>query len=265
MVESILADIVAATRRRLVDEKQSIPPSQMWLMAGETTLAFGREGGAHFETALRVPGVAFICEVKKASPSKGLIAADFPYVAIAREYEAAGAAAISVLTEPDFFQGDKRYLGEIARAVDLPVLRKDFIVDPYQLHQARVLGAAAVLLITSLLGDHLADYLIVAHKLGLAGLVEVHDEAETKLAVDAGARIIGVNHRDLRTFDVDLSLSERLRRLIPEDTVMVAESGIKTADDVRRLADLGVAAVLVGETLMRASDKAAALRALAGA
>jgi indole-3-glycerol phosphate synthase len=260
MGATILDQIADATRQRVEREKQAIPPSQMRLMAEETIAAYATYGTFAFHTAIKGPGLRFICEVKKASPSRGVIAEDFPYVQIAQAYEAAGAAAISVLTEPQFFQGRNQYLGEIAQAVSIPVLRKDFVVDPYQLDQARVLGAQGVLLIVSLLGDDLATFVELSRALGLAPLVECHSEDEVKRALDATALIIGVNHRDLRTFEVDLSLSERLRPLIPEDHAMVAESGVATTADVRRMKDLGVDAILVGETLMRAPDKAALLR-----
>jgi len=262
--QHILDRIAAATRRRLAEEMAAVPPAQLWRAARQQVEATGDAGRRAFEAALARPGVSFICEVKKASPSAGVIAHDFPYLRIADDYAAAGAAALSVLTEPDFFQGDPRYLSEIAAKVPLPALRKDFVVDPYQLYQSRLLGASAVLLIVALLGDRLADYVLIADALGLAALVEVHDEAETELATAAGARVIGVNHRDLRTFTVDLGLSERLRPLIPEDVVLVAESGITTPADVQRLRQIGVDAVLVGETLMKAADKAARLGELAG-
>jgi indole-3-glycerol phosphate synthase len=265
MSPTILDQIAAATRRRVEQEKEAVPPAQMRRLAEDTIAAFSTYGTFAFPTALRAPGLSFICEVKKASPSKGVIAEDFPYLQIARDYEAAGAAAISVLTEPSFFQGRNAYLGEIAEAVHIPVLRKDFIVDPYQLDQSRVLAASAVLLIVSLLGDRLAEFIELSLTLGLAPLVEVHDETEARQALDAGALVIGVNHRDLRTFEVDLALSERIRPLIPADRILVAESGVSTPADVRRMKDIGVDAILVGEALMRAEDKQAFLRELAAA
>jgi len=209
-----------------------------------------------FEKALTAPGLSFICEVKKASPSKGVIAEDFPYLRIAREYEAAGAAAISVLTEPDYFLGSDQYLREIAAEVKIPVLRKDFVVDEYQIYEAKVFGAQAVLLICALLnGETLASYIAIARDLGLSALVEIHSEAEAEQALAAGARIIGINNRDLKTFGVDLGLSARLRKLIPAGIVTVAESGVKSPDDVRALKDTGIDTVLIGESLMRAPDK----------
>jgi indole-3-glycerol phosphate synthase len=194
--------------------------------------------------------------VKKASPSKGVIAEDFPYLRIAAEYESAGAAAISVLTEPEYFLGSDAYLREIAAAVKVPVLRKDFIIDAYQLYEAKLLGANAVLLICALLNtETLAEYIKTADELGLSALVEIHNEQEAEQALQAGARIIGINNRDLKTFKVDLGLTGRLRRLIPAGILTVAESGIKSPEDVRALNGLGLNAMLVGESLMRAADK----------
>ena len=219
--------------------------------------------GYPFEKALAAPGISFVCEVKKASPSKGLIAPDFPYLRIAREYEEAGAAAISCLTEPDYFKGSDAYLREIAAAVKIPVLRKDFTVDPYMIYEAKALGASAVLLICAILDDtQLAEYLETAHSLGLSALVEAHDETEVRRALAAGARIIGVNNRDLHTFDVDINNSVRLRGLIPADRIYVSESGIRDADDVGVLYRNGTNAVLIGETLMRSADKGEQLRQL---
>ncbi|MCL2004006.1 MAG: indole-3-glycerol phosphate synthase TrpC [Oscillospiraceae bacterium] len=216
-----------------------------------------------FEQALRRPGFHFICEVKKASPSKGVIAGDFPYLDIARDYEAAGAAAISVLTEPEFFLGHDRYLSEIRRAVDTPLLRKDFTVDPFQIEQAARLGADAVLLICAILTRaRIAEYIKEADRLGLSCLVEVHNEDEADAAVAAGARIIGVNNRNLKTFEVDISLSERLAPKIPREILFVSESGVQTPEDVRRANEAGACAALIGETLMRAPDKKAALAEL---
>jgi indole-3-glycerol phosphate synthase len=220
---------------------------------------------ASFEDALRAPGLSFICEVKKASPSKGIITEDFPYRRIAREYEAAGAAAISVLTEPQFFQGNPAYLQEIARDVRLPCLRKDFIIDEYQIYEAKFLGAAAVLLICALLDDKkLAAFITIAESLGLSALVETHSEPEVASAVNAGARLIGINNRDLRTFAVDLDITRRLAKHIPAGIIKVSESGIHTPEDVARVKDCGVDAVLIGESMMRARDKKQYLAKLAG-
>ena len=218
-----------------------------------------------FEKALKAKDISFICEVKRASPSKGIIAEEFHYLDIAREYEGAGAAAISVLTEPYYFKGDDRYLREIADTVSIPLLRKDFTVDSYMIYEARVLGASAVLLICAILDkDTLAEYINIAHSLGLSALVEAHTEAEVDMALAVGARIVGVNNRNLNTFEVDITLSERLRRMAPRDIIFVSESGVRTADDVAMLRYIGVDAVLVGETLMRSTDKKASLTELRG-
>ena len=228
-------------------------------------LSMNADTGYPFEKALGAPGISFICEVKKASPSKGLIATEFPYLAIAREYEAAGAAAISCLTEPDFFLGSDEYLREIAAAVKIPVLRKDFTVDPYMIYEAKVLGASAVLLICAILSDsELLEYGKIARSLGLSALVEAHDEREVERALRVEHSIIGVNNRDLKTFTVDCRNSVRLRKMVPDDRLFVSESGIRTAEDIAVLRQNGTDAVLIGETLMRSPDKAAALRELRG-
>jgi indole-3-glycerol phosphate synthase len=222
-------------------------------------------GDFAFERALRGPGVSFICECKKASPSKGVIAEDFPYLQIARQYEAAGADAISVLTEPKWFLGRDNYLREIASAVSIPCLRKDFTVDEYMIYEAKVLGASAVLLICSILSEtQIRDYIAVSDALGLSALVEAHDEAEVEMALKAGARVIGVNNRNLKDFSVDPENSRRLRRLIPGDVLFVSESGVKSTEDVAAIRSMGADAVLVGEALMRAHDKKAMLAKLRG-
>lgn len=219
-----------------------------------------------FEQALRKEDVSFICECKKASPSKGLIAPNFPYLEIAKEYETAGADCISVLTEPKWFLGNDEYLKEIAEAVSIPCLRKDFTVNEYQIYQAKVLGASAVLLICSILTeDQMKDYIRICDELGLSALVEVHDEREVQTALNTGARIIGVNNRNLKDFSVDTDNSCRLRELIPPNVRFVSESGVRTAEDVEALRKIGADAVLIGETLMRASDKRAKLAELRGA
>lgn len=218
-----------------------------------------------FEKALREDGISFICEAKKASPSKGLIAEDFDPVQIAKEYEASGAAAISVLTEPEFFMGSNEYLTQIKKNVTIPVLRKDFTIDPYQIYEAKVIGADAILLICALLDTKtIKAYLEICDTLGLSAIVEAHDEQEVSVALKAGARIIGVNNRDLKTFEVDLKTCIRLREQVPENIAFVAESGIKTSQDIRMLKDSRVDAVLIGETLMRSKDKRAKLAELRG-
>jgi indole-3-glycerol phosphate synthase len=221
--------------------------------------------GFEFENALRAPGVSFICEVKKASPSKGLISPAFPYLDIAADYEAAGAACVSVLTEPRFFLGSDDVLAEIAASISLPVLRKDFIVDPWQIYEARLMGAGAVLLICAALGgDELASFIGVADGLGMTALAEAHNPAELAAALAAGARVIGANNRDLRTFEVDLANSVRLKAMAPPGILFVAESGVRARADVELLEGAGVDAVLVGEALMRSADRRAALGALMG-
>lgn len=218
-----------------------------------------------FERVLRGKRLSFICEVKKASPSKGVIAPDFPYLAIAQEYERAGASAISVLTEPEYFKGRDSYLTEIRQAVSLPLLRKDFTVHEYQLYEARLMGADAVLLIAALLDtDTLRRYIGICNRLGLSALVEAHDAQEVHSALAAGARVVGVNNRDLRTFEVDLNTCLRLRDRVPVSIPFVAESGIRTPEDIEQLRGAGVNAVLIGETLMRSPDKKAALDTLRG-
>lgn len=214
------------------------------------------KGGFSFEQALKREGLSFICECKKASPSKGLIAPDFPYLEIAKEYEAAGADCISVLTEPKWFLGSDAYLKEIASAVSVPCLRKDFTVDEYMIYEAKVLGASAVLLICSILNEReIKKYLALCDTLGLSALVEAHNEEEINMAVKAGARVIGVNNRNLKDFTVDTDNSKRLRSLIPSEVLFVSESGINGPEDVAVLSQIGADAVLVGETLMRAPDK----------
>lgn len=221
--------------------------------------------GFPFEAALRKPGIGFICEVKKASPSKGVIAEDYPYVEIAREYEQAGADAMSVLTEPYYFKGQDQFLREIRQAVSLPLLRKDFTVDEYMLYQARLMGADAVLLICAILSPmQLSEYLGIARELGLSALVEAHDEREIEMALQTGTGIIGVNNRNLKDFSVDIHNSIRLRELVPREVLFVSESGMRTREDIRRLEENGTDAVLIGETFMRSGDKAGMLRQLRG-
>ena len=221
------------------------------------------KGNFEFEKALQGDNLSFICEVKKASPSKGIIAETFPYLQIAKDYEAAGASAISCLTEPKWFLGSDKYLKEIASAVSIPVLRKDFTVCEYQIYEAKTLGASAVLLICALLNSNtISRYIKICDELGISAVVEAHDESEVKSALSAGARIIGVNNRNLKDFSVDVNNSTRYREMIPADTVFVSESGIKTHDDIEVLLKNKTNAVLIGETLMRADDKTAALKEL---
>ncbi|MDE6732909.1 MAG: indole-3-glycerol phosphate synthase TrpC [Oscillospiraceae bacterium] len=258
---TILDEIAAKTRERVAALKEKTPLSEVKARAE----SLDTSTGFPFKKALSEAEIAFICEVKKASPSKGVIAEDFPYLDIALEYEKAGAAAISCLTEPHWFLGKNEYLREIAENVNIPVLRKDFTVDEYMIYEAKTLGAAAVLLICSILSEaQLSEYLELSRSLGLSALVEAHNEAEIELAVKLGAEIIGVNNRDLKTFSVDTANSANLRALVPSDRIFVSESGIKSAADVDDLRKIGADAVLIGETLMRAPDKKAKLDELRG-
>ncbi|WP_026496454.1 indole-3-glycerol phosphate synthase TrpC [Butyrivibrio sp. WCD3002] len=223
------------------------------------------KGGFEFEKALKKDDVAFICECKKASPSKGIIAEEFDYLTIAKEYEKAGADCISVLTEPKWFLGKNEYLKEIAENVSIPCIRKDFTVDEYMIYEAKCLGAAAVLLICAILSEEqIKEYIGICDELGISALVEAHDETEVKMAIRAGTRIIGVNNRNLKDFSVDQNNSKSLRQLISEDVIFVSESGIQSAKDIEALRQAKVDAVLIGETLMRAEDKTKKLRELKG-
>lgn len=257
---TILDRLAAYAQERVTAAKQNISIEEL----KERAVSLPR-GDFAFEKALKKDDIAFICECKKASPSKGVIAGDFPYLQIAKAYESAGADCISVLTEPKWFLGSDRYLQEIAAAVHIPCLRKDFTVDAYMLYEAKCLGAAAVLLICSILSEEQIEaYIKICDTLGLSALVEAHDEAEVKTALRCGARIIGVNNRNLKDFSVDTDNSRRLRRLIPKDVVFVSESGVKTPEDVQLLREVGADAVLIGETLMRAADKKQKLNELRG-
>lgn len=259
---SILNEIAARTKERIAEEKFKFPLREL-ISQQNSDLAKHAEEKISFLEALKKPGMSYICEVKKASPSKGLIAPDFPYLDIAKEYEQAGASAISCLTEPFYFQGADRYLQEISQAVNIPVLRKDFTVDEYMIYQAKAFGASAVLLICAILDNsQLKAFGELAQELGLDALVEAHDQWEVDRALNFGAKIVGVNNRNLHDFTVDMGNSIRLRNMAPADTVFVSESGIKTAEDIRILYENQVDAVLIGETLMRSPDKKAALGAL---
>jgi indole-3-glycerol phosphate synthase len=261
---AILGEIASRTAIRVTKAKQSL----LFEQARDKALALVTAQGAMqrplpFKRSLAAPELSFICEVKKASPSKGIIAEDFPWLEIAREYEEGGASVISVLTEPEYFLGSDQYLQEIAAAVHIPVLRKDFIIDPYQIYEAKLLGAQAVLLICALLDtETLSSFIAIADGLCIDCLVEIHNEQEAEEALNAGARIIGINNRDLTTFTVDTGLTSRLRKLIPSNILTVSESGIKSTDDVRALKELGIDAVLIGESLMRAADRKQFLRDL---
>ena len=257
----ILDDIVEKTKKRIEKEKQIISLKEIKKKALQMEINHSYP----FEQALKTDELSFICEVKKASPSKGLIVKDFYYIDIAKEYEQIGASCISVLTEPDFFQGDISFLDEISQCVSIPLLRKDFIIDEYMIYQAKVNHASAILLICTLLDDAtLKHFFEIADLLGLSCLVEAHDEEEIKRAIKIGARIIGVNNRDLKTFTVDIYNSIRLRQFVPRDLLFVSESGIQTHDDILRLHENNVNAVLIGETLMKAQNKEKILNELRG-
>ena len=257
---TILDQIAEYTKKRIAAQKERVPENDL------KKRAFALQRGDFcFERALKKKDISFICECKKASPSKGVISGDFPYLKIAMEYEAAGADAISVLTEPKWFLGRDEYLEEIAENVSIPVLRKDFTVDEYMIYEAKCLGASAVLLICAILtAEQLRRYIDICKELGLCALVEAHDEKETEMALECGAKIIGVNNRNLKDFSVDPDRSLSLRRLVPENVLFVSESGIKDPEDVRRVRAAGADAVLIGETLMRAQDKRAAILKLRG-
>jgi len=257
---TILDQLANYARQRVAAAKAVKPLAEMEREA----LALPK-GDFPFERALSGEDLAFICECKKASPSKGLISPDFPYLDIAKDYEAAGAEAISVLTEPKWFLGSDEYLREIAEAVSIPCLRKDFTMDEYMLYEAKLLGASAALLICAILDEaQLKNYIQICDGLGLSALVEAHDEGETEMAIKAGARIIGVNNRNLKDFTVDTGNSSRLRAMIPPDVLFVSESGVRDASDVQAAREMGANVVLVGETLMRAADKRAKLAELRG-
>ncbi len=257
---NILEQLAQSARQRVEQYKAKVSLETIRTQAESLS-----KGEFRFEQALSKPGVSFICECKKASPSKGVIAESFPYVEIAMEYEDAGADCISVLTEPTRVRGQDAFLEDIVNSVSIPCLRKDFTVDEYMIYQAKTLGAEAVLLICALLDEStLRRYRELCDSLGLSALVEAHDEREVESALNAGARIVGVNNRNLKDFSVDVNNSRRIRSLVPDGVLFVSESGIKTPEDVKALADAGADAVLIGETLMRSPDKKAALAELKG-
>jgi len=257
---NILEEIAEKTKVRIEEEKKKKPLYEL----RQEALSMENNTGFPFEKAVKEGSLSFICEVKKASPSKGLIAEDFPYVEIAKEYEQGGASAVSVLTEPFYFMGSDQYLKEIKENITLPVIRKDFTIDEYMVYQAKVMGADAVLLICDILDNiQLKKYLSIADSLGLSALTEAHDGDGIRRALEAGARLIGVNNRDLKTFKVDIKNSIRLRQLVPEDIIFVSESGIKGKEDIKELAANGTDGVLIGETVMRAgSGRVSALKEL---
>ena len=258
---TILNEIAEYTKKRYIEQEKVVPFEEIKSKARK----MDSNTGFPFEKALAKEGLSYICEVKKASPSKGIIAEKFPYKEIAKDYEKAGASAISCLTEPKYFKGKNLYLEEISKEVSIPILRKDFTVCAYQIYEAKLLGASAVLLISELLTEaQLKEYLEVSWKLGLSALTEAHSEAQVEKALKAGADILGVNNRNLENFQVDMETSVRLRKLVPPETVFVSESGIRTREDIMPLEEAGVDGVLIGETFMRSPDKKAMLAQLKG-
>ena len=256
--QTILDQIADYTKERIASAKANVSLSVIRQQAYALP-----KGTFAFEHALKKSGISFICECKKASPSKGLIAPDFPYLQIAKEYEEAGADCISILTEPKWFLGSDNYLKEIAENVSIPCLRKDFTIDEYMIYEAKLLGASAILLICSLLSKHqIKEYLSICDELGLSALTETHNESEVQTALQAGAKIIGVNNRNLKDFSVDTENSRRLRRQIPKEILFVSESGIRQPEDIKKLCEIGADAVLIGETLMKATNKKTALAKL---
>ena len=259
---NILDELAAYSKLRVEVDKQKIPLDEMKTFAETSKVGDGRK----FLSALQRDDLSFICEVKKASPSKGIIAENFPYVEIAKEYEAAGADCVSCLTEPKYFLGSDEIFKEIRAEISTPILRKDFTVDAYQIYQAKAMGADAVLLICAILtAAEIARYLELCAELNLAALVETHDADEIQTAINVGAEIIGVNNRNLKNFTIDFNNAARLRELIPPNKIYVAESGVKTPADISTLKKIGADAVLIGETLMRAADKKSALNNLRSA
>lgn len=259
---TILDTIAEATRARVRAQRAETPLEFLKAVALER----GSYCGAGFEAALKRPELSFICEVKKASPSKGVIDPEFRYLDIARSYQEAGADCVSCLTEPRWFMGSDLIFGEIREAIDTPMIRKDFVVDEYQIYQAKAMGANAVLLICAILDDvDLAHFLELSDRLGLAALVEAHDAEEVKRAVAAGARIIGVNNRNLKDFSVDFDNAKRLRELVPPECIYVAESGVRSAEDVATMAAMGADAALIGEAFMRSADKVSMLESFRAA
>lgn len=257
----ILDDITKSTEIRLESAKKDMPFSEVRRQAE----SIPSDMEFPFRKALAKPELSFICEVKKSSPSKGIISQDFPYLSIAEKYEKMGADAISVLTEPEFFKGSNKYLSEIHQTVSIPLLRKDFTIDEYMIYEAKIIGASAILLICSILEKtQLSEYLETANSLGLSALVETHNEYEIETALSVGAEIIGVNNRDLKTFKVDTAASERLRKYVPEDKIFVSESGIHTAEDIQKMKNIKANAVLIGEAFMKSENPSELLERFKG-
>lgn len=258
---NILEKLAELSKLRVAEDIKKISLQEIKTASQNST----RGNGENFIKALRRQDLSFICEVKKASPSKGIIAENFPYIEIAREYEAAGADCISCLTEPKYFLGSDKIFTEIRAEVSTPMLRKDFTVDAYQIYQAKAMGADAVLLICAILNTaEIEKFLSICNDLKICALVETHNESEIKSALSAGAEIIGVNNRNLKNFTVDFETAARLREIIPPEKIFVAESGVKTPADISTLKRIGADAVLIGETLMRSNDKKKTLAELKG-
>ena len=255
---TILDEIANETKKRVSYNKKNKP---LETLKGEAYSM--QKGNFSFESKIKANNFSFICECKKASPSKGIISENFPFLDIAKEYEEAGADCISVLTEPKWFLGKDEYLKEIAKEVSIPCLRKDFVVDEYMIYEAKVLGATCVLLICSILSDNeLKEYINICDELGLSALVETHDEKEIEIAIKSKARMIAVNNRNLKDFSVDTQNSKKLREHIPKEILFVSESGVKNANDIKNIYDIGANAVLIGETLMKAQNKKEKLQEL---
>lgn len=263
----ILDTLRESSKMRVMKLKEEIPLHELknMIFKNGQIMKFNNRDDFAFEKALGEDKISFICEVKKASPSKGIIAEDYPYLKIAEEYEQSGASAISVLTEPEYFKGKNEHLVEISRNINIPLLRKDFTVDEYQIYESKIMGADAVLLICSILDKNtIKKYIKICDELKLSALVEAHSKEEVESALEAGARIIGVNNRNLKTFEVDINNCTKLREFVPKDIIFVAESGIKTPDDIRVLKNANVDAVLIGETLMKSENKKEMLNFLRG-
>ena len=259
---NILEKLAQESKLRVETDKKKISLEEIKIAAQNSKLGNGEK----FISALKRPILSFICEVKKASPSKGIISKDFPYLEIAKEYEAADADCISCLTEPKYFLGSDKIFSEIRAAVEVPMLRKDFTVDEYQIYQAKAMGADAVLLICAILTTaEIEEFLTICEELKICAIVETHDELEIKSALSAGASIIGVNNRNLKNFTVDFETAAKLRELIPAEKIYIAESGVKTPADISTLKKIGADAVLIGETLMRAENKIEMLKSLRAA
>lgn len=260
-MKNILEQIAAHTKRRVEEQNKKKPLNQVIKEANNLEC----NTGFPFEIAIKKEEISFICEIKKASPSKGIIDESFQYLEIAKEYEAIGASAISVITEPYWFKGNDECLKEIGKIVNIPLLRKDFTIDEYQIYESKILGASAVLLICSLLDtETLKKYIKLADNLGISCLVETHSKKEIESAILAGSRIIGINNRNLKTFEENIGKSIELRSNIPKDIIFVSESGIRNRHDIETLVGIDTDAVLIGETFMKSENRKAMMKMLKG-